>query len=91
MTEDTTEHTPRPWDLYPKTNVKFVQLRLDDYRHAARCVNAHDDLLAALEDVMSSDPDMPSHKDTMDQAEAAIAKAKGATGAFQRCLDEEPT
>ena len=49
-TKTETKHTPTPWDPYPKTSVRFVQLSLGDYRHAVHCVNAHDDLLAALED-----------------------------------------
>lgn len=34
------------------------------------------DLLEALEEVMSDDPDMLSHQDTMAKAEALIAEAK---------------
>ena len=47
-TKTETKHTPTPWDPYPKTSVLFVQLSLDDYRHAVHCVNAHDDLLAMM-------------------------------------------
>lgn len=42
------KHTPAPWDPYAKTSVRFVELSIDDYRHAVRCVNAHDDLIEGL-------------------------------------------
>jgi hypothetical protein len=32
--------TPEPWDPYPDTSVRFVELRLEDYRRAVACVNA---------------------------------------------------
>lgn len=67
--------SPNPW---PIVDVKSAQTELDDEERAnARLIASAPELLGALEEVMSSDPDMPSHEATMDAAEAAIAKAKG--------------
>lgn len=44
----------------------------------ASLIAAAPDLLDALEELLSADPDMPSYGSTLDKAEAAIRKAKGA-------------
>ncbi len=77
----TIEHTPTPWDPYPKTSVKFVELSIDDYRHAVRCVNVHEDLLEALESIQKWLSHLGSTQEAkriglLRQVRVALAKAK---------------
>ena len=67
--------------MYPETDVRFVQIRLDDYRHAARCVNVHDDLLAVAEKAEEFFRDPQAFTPTVGKKfctliRATIAKAK---------------
>ncbi len=48
-----------------------------DHSFNAHLIAAAPDLLAALEELLSSDTDMSSHQSTLDKAEAAIKKARG--------------
>ncbi len=77
----TTQRTPTPWDPYPKTSVKFVELRMDDYRHAVHCVNAHQDLVEALEGIQKWLSPLGSTQEAkriglLRQVRVALAKAK---------------
>lgn len=62
-------HTPAPWDPYPKTGVRFVELSIDDYRHAVRCVNAHAETLA--ESLLSSSEERRNRRRHQPQPECA--------------------
>ena len=72
------QHTPTPWSLYPDTNVRFVELKLADYRYGAKCVNSHDGLVAALEDLVRRlDEEGYDFSGDVEQARKALADAKG--------------
>lgn len=95
----TTNHTPTPWEartgkaahacIYVQGTDHDVAIgmRPDDAAHICRCVNAHDKLVAALEDVLAwNGRDLAAYEDitpdfdmlkTRDQViRAALAKVQ---------------
>ena len=85
------EITPTPWDSYPRTTVKFVELKLDDYRHAVRCVNAHDELKAALGAIATTGMDCAAADHPESFYHAQLAACIGTAARALVCGKQEAT